>query len=108
MPELFISLPMTVTAEPMSRVQYNHYRGWVLPADENGADLGYMIEHTVRSRQNHPHHRGHISWVTLEVFNKTYRKPSSLTIGHVARETKNLLKLWLQSQWMKLTNKLFK
>ena len=31
-----------VDAEPMNRADYNTYRGWELPADENGKDLGYL------------------------------------------------------------------
>ena len=27
-----------VTAQPMTRQAYNDYRGWTLPADEDGAD----------------------------------------------------------------------
>ncbi|RKY52433.1 MAG: hypothetical protein DRP93_08140 [Candidatus Neomarinimicrobiota bacterium] len=34
-----------VTAEPMTRADYNVYRGWELPEDENGDDTGYKITH---------------------------------------------------------------
>ena len=34
-----------VLARPMTRQAYNDYRGWALPADENGADEGYLIEY---------------------------------------------------------------
>ena len=32
-----------VTAEPMSRGEYNEYRGWKIPSDENPEDEGYHI-----------------------------------------------------------------
>ena len=34
-----------VTATPMTRLAYNKYRGWTVPADENGADAGYLVEY---------------------------------------------------------------
>lgn len=32
-----------VEAEPMTRGDYNKYRGWEIPADENPADEGYHV-----------------------------------------------------------------
>lgn len=32
-----------VEAKPMTRGEYNDYRGWTLPADENGEDAGYLV-----------------------------------------------------------------
>ena len=29
-----------INAKPMTRLEYNQFRGWELPADENGADEG--------------------------------------------------------------------
>ena len=33
-----------VHAATMTRQEYNDYRGWQLPEDENGADVGYILE----------------------------------------------------------------
>lgn len=33
-----------VKARPMTRGDYNEYRGWDLPADEDPADSGFLIE----------------------------------------------------------------
>ena len=33
-----------VKATPMNRLEYNNYRGWVLPENENGSDEGYLVE----------------------------------------------------------------
>ena len=33
-----------IAAEPMTRAAYNEFRGWALPADENGADDGFLVE----------------------------------------------------------------
>lgn len=34
-----------VEARPMTRGDYNVYRGWQIPADENPADEGYLIKY---------------------------------------------------------------
>lgn len=52
----------------MSRLAYNQYRGWALPADENGADAGYLVEYMDGGEPNHPGHDGYISWSPAEQF----------------------------------------
>ena len=32
----------TVNAKPMNRLDYNKFRGWDLPADEDGTDEGML------------------------------------------------------------------
>jgi len=32
-----------INARPMTRLEYNQFRGWELPADENGDDAGYVV-----------------------------------------------------------------
>ena len=32
-----------VYAKPMNRLDYNKYRGWELPHDEDGSDDGYLV-----------------------------------------------------------------
>lgn len=61
-----------VKAAPMTRAEYNTYRGWDLPDNENGEDLGYLVE-TVSGQINHPDHDGYISWSPTQVFEDTYR-----------------------------------
>ena len=34
-----------VEAKPMTRNDYNDYRGWTVPADENPYDEGYLVKH---------------------------------------------------------------
>ncbi len=41
----YVTASKEVEAEPMSRADYNTYRGWTLPSDENGADKGYILTH---------------------------------------------------------------
>src|SRR4051812_17327255 len=47
---------------PMSRADYNAYRGWQLPANENGADSGYLVEYLDGGQPNDSRHAGYISW----------------------------------------------
>ena len=51
-----------VQAEHMSRGDYNLYRGWTIPADENPEDEGYLLCYP----------DGYESWSPKEVFEKAY------------------------------------
>lgn len=66
-----------VLARPMSRAEYNAYRGWELPADENGADEGMLVEYVDGGKANDPRHAGYISWSPLDVFQRAYRQGDS-------------------------------
>lgn len=66
-----IGLPMTWQA-------YNDYRGWQLPANENVADEGYLVEYVDGGPANDPRHVGYISWSPKDVFEGSY-----LAIGDV-------------------------
>lgn len=70
-----------ISATPMTRAHYNEYRGWQLPADENGADEGYLVEYQDGGKPNHPLHAGYISWSPKEQFEKAYRPTNGLTFG---------------------------
>lgn len=59
-------------AEPMTREEYNHYRGWSMPPDEDGTDEGYLVEYLDGGESNHPEHAGYISWSPADVFERTY------------------------------------
>ncbi|HAB02621.1 MAG TPA: hypothetical protein DCE25_06715 [Pseudomonas sp.] len=67
-----------ILALAMTRLAYNEYRGWDLPADENGADEGYLVEYQDGGKPNHPGHAGYISWSPKEQFDAAY-----LPIGDV-------------------------
>lgn len=77
-----------VLARPMSRVDYNTYRGWVLPADENGDDAGMLVEYVDGGKANHPDHAGYISWSPLDVFGRAYRVSGNLTFGQALEALK--------------------
>jgi hypothetical protein len=62
-----------VLAGPMTRQEYNNYRGWQLPSNENGADEGYLVEYEPDGKPNVEGHQGYVSWSPKEQFDKAYR-----------------------------------
>ena len=70
-----------VTATPMTRAEYNKYRGWELPANENGSDDGYLVEQQDGADGNDNRHAGYISWNTKAQFNGIYQETTGLTFG---------------------------
>lgn len=63
----------TINAKPMTRAEYNIYRDWELPSNENGDDEGYLVEYVDGGTANHPDHSGYISWSPKDVFDRTYK-----------------------------------
>lgn len=61
-----------IQAKPMNRLEYNRYRGWELPSEENGGDPGYLVEYLDGGQANHPDHKGYISWSPKDVFEQAY------------------------------------
>lgn len=51
-----------VEAKPMTKKEYNDYRGWTVPEGENPNDEGYVVKYE----------DGYVSWSPIEVFNKAY------------------------------------
>lgn len=70
-----------VLLTPMNRAEYNEYRGWQLPADENGADDGYLVEYTDGGKPNDPRHAGYISWSPSAQALAAYRAADGLPFG---------------------------
>ena len=61
-------------ATELTRGEYNKYRGWETPENENPEDLGYLVEYIDGGKPNHPEHRGYISWSPKDVFEKVYKR----------------------------------
>lgn len=60
-----------IEAKPMNRGDYNLYRGWQIPADENPAEDGYLIVYQ----------DGYESWSPKPQFDEAYRDFSGMTFG---------------------------
>lgn len=71
-----------IAATPMTRLQYNEYRGWDLPSDENGDDEGYLVEYLDGGKANVEGHAGYVSWSPKEQFEKAYQPLNALSFGH--------------------------
>ncbi len=70
-----------ILAQAMTHLQYNEYRGWELPEDENGEDAGFLVEYVDGGKSNHPDHKGYISWSPKEVFNNFYKSSGEMSFG---------------------------
>lgn len=70
-----------IQATPMSRGEYNVYRDWVLPTNEDGGDEGYLVEYLDGGKANDSRHAGDISWSPKAQFDAAYREMSGLTFG---------------------------
>ncbi len=70
-----------ILAEAMTRAAYNAFRGWTLPADENGADEGYLVEYLDGGKPNLQGRLGYVSWSPKEQFDNAYRPCSAMTFG---------------------------
>lgn len=53
-----------IEAKLMTRGDYNNYRGWKIPADENPEDKGYLVKYP----------DGYESWSPAGVFEAAYRE----------------------------------
>lgn len=70
-----------INAKPMTRGEYNAFRGWTFPANEDPAADGYLVEYTDGGKPNHPDFAGYVSWSPKEQFDGAYRETSGLTFG---------------------------
>lgn len=61
-----------VDAKPMSRLEYNQFRGWTLPESENGDDEGYLVEYLDGGKPNTSKYQGYVSWSPKEQFEAAY------------------------------------
>jgi lysine/ornithine N-monooxygenase len=77
-----------ITALPMSRLEYNEYRSWQLPSNEEGSDEGYLVESTDGEKANDSRHIGYISWSPKDQFEAVY-----LSIGEVSSIPKYLQRI---------------
>lgn len=70
-----------INAKPMNRLEYNKFRGWELPADENGADEGYLVEYPDGGQANTTEFAGYVSWSPKKQFEDAYKQSGELSFG---------------------------
>lgn len=63
-----------IKAKPMTRGEYNAYRGWKIPENENPEDDGYMVVYVDSD--------DYVSWSPKDVFERAYRsRDDGMTFG---------------------------
>lgn len=75
-----------VRLAPMTRAEYIDYRGWALPADEDGADEGYLVEYTDGGKPNDDRHDGYITWSPKAQADKDYRELRDFSVAELAQD----------------------
>ena len=70
-----------INAMPMTRAEYNTFRGWQLPGDENGDDEGFLVEYVDGGKANTEQFKGYVSWSPKDVFERAYRPVSGISFG---------------------------
>lgn len=62
-----------VNAKPMTFQEYNYLREWELPANQDGADQGYLVEYVDGGKPNTKLYPGYVSWSPKEQFENAYK-----------------------------------
>ena len=70
-----------INAKPMTRGDYNAFRGWTVPADENPTDEGYLVEYLDGGKGNTDLYEGYVSWSPKDVFERAYGPTTGMTFG---------------------------
>ncbi len=60
-----------IEARPINRGDYNKYRGWTMPENENPADEGYLVKYS----------DGYESWSPKKQFEEVYRDCMGMNFG---------------------------
>ena len=82
-----------ILAKPMTLGEYNEYRGWVIPENENPNEDGYLVEYPNSDNKVHKDHEGYISWSPKKEFEEAYRETKGLTFGQALEAAKIGLKI---------------
>lgn len=77
-----------INAKSMTRAEYNTFRGWTVPANENPDDAGYLVEYLDGGKGNTDHYAGYVSWSPADVFDRAYRPCEGMTFGRALEALK--------------------
>lgn len=70
-----------IHAKPMTRLEYNVFRGWDLPTDENPDDQGFLVEYLDGGQANTKEYAGYVSWSPKDVFERAYKPTDGMSFG---------------------------
>ena len=82
-----------VRMKPMTRAEYNQFRGWPMPADEDGSDEGYLVEYLDGGKPNVAGYTGYVSWSPAEQAEAAYRETSGMSFGLATEAIKKGLRV---------------
>lgn len=82
-----------INAKPMTRLEYNVFRGWTMPENENGDDEGFLVEYLDGGQANTEEYDGYVSWSPKEVFVNAYKASGSMGFGAAIELLKNGCKM---------------
>lgn len=66
-----------IDAKPMNLGDYNKFKGWTIPVDENPEKEGYLVKYS----------DDYISWSPSDAFSEAYRKTDGMTFGLAVEAT---------------------
>jgi hypothetical protein len=70
-----------VNLAPMTRGEYNAFRGWTPPAGETQDDPGYLVEYLDGGKPNVDGFPGYVSWTPKEQADAAYRPTDGMPFG---------------------------
>lgn len=77
-----------IKACPMTRGEYNKYRNWQQPANEDPNEAGYLIEYTDGGAANDERHLGYITYSPADVFKRAYKLVGKWSFGQAIEAMK--------------------
>jgi len=72
---LYIGVKL-IKAKPMTRLEYNDFRGWSIPVNECGKDEGYLVKYS----------DDYVSWTPADTFEKSHFEHDGLTNQEIVGE----------------------
>jgi hypothetical protein len=82
-----------VKTTPMTKGEYNKYRGWDHPEKEDASEAGFLVEDQDGGKPNDDRHEGYITWSPLDAFEKSCRPMVGMTFGLAIEFLKKGLKV---------------
>ena len=82
-----------ILAKPMTRKEYNDFRGWQMPANENGSDEGFLVEYIDGGAANVKGFNGYVSWSPKDAFERAYHQTEGMAFGEALAALKRGLKV---------------
>lgn len=84
-----VAKALIVTATAMTRGEYNTYRGWTLPANEDGDDAGYLMQYSNPTHEN---------WLPSKMVDVAFSANGGYTFGQATALAKKGRKV-ARSSW---------